>query len=141
MDPQVKHLVRQSWQRVESIAPAAAALFDANLFEADPGLHPLFTGDLTQQGERLMRMIGAAVAGLDVPAALVPVLQGLARRHGGYGVRETHCATVGAALLKTLDEGLGEAFTPPVREAWLEVYGLVSGVMIEAARNVPENAH
>lgn len=137
MNPHTTQLVRDSWQRVESIAPAAAALFYENLFAADPKLRPLFKGDMVRQGERLMHMIGAAVAGLDDVRALVPVLEDLARRHVGYGVREAHYATVGAALLKTLAEGLGEDFTPSVRDAWVQVYGLVSGVMIEAARSAP----
>lgn len=137
MDAHTTELVRGSWQRVESIAPAAAALFYENLFAADPQLRPLFKGDMVVQGQRLMRMIGAAVAGLANPGALVPVLQSLAQRHVGYGVQEAHYATVGEALLKTLAEGLGEEFTPPVREAWVQVYGLVSQVMIDAAREVP----
>lgn len=140
MDAQTTQLVRSSWQRVEAIAPAAAALFYENLFAADPQLRPLFKGDLGRQGERLMRMIGAAVAGLDDAPALVPVLQDLSRRHVGYGVREAHYATVGTALLKTLAEGLGEEFAPPVRAAWVQVYGLVSGVMIQAAKGVAADA-
>ncbi len=137
MNPQSTQLVRASWQRIEAIGPAAAALFYDNLFTADPQLRPLFKGDMPQQGERLLRMIGAAVAGLDDQPALQSVLSELARRHVGYGVQEAHYATVGAALLKTLAQGLGAEFTPPVREAWTQVYGLVSGAMIEAARSGP----
>jgi hemoglobin-like flavoprotein len=137
MNPESTQLVRASWQRVEAIGPAAAALFYNNLFTADPRLRPLFKGDMEQQGERLLRMIGAAVAGLDDLPALQPVLADLARRHVVYGVQEAHYATVGAALLQTLAAGLGDEFTPPVREAWTQVYGLVSGVMIDAARSVP----
>lgn len=128
-------LVRESWRRVDAIAPAAAALFYENLFAADPSLRPLFRGDMAQQGDRLMRMIGAAVRGLDDLPALVPTLQDLARRHVGYGVRPVHYDTVGAALLKTLGQGLGDAFTPPVRQAWTDVYGAIAGVMLAAARD------
>jgi hemoglobin-like flavoprotein len=129
----VRH-VRSSWQKVQAIAPAAAALFYENLFAAQPQLRALFRGDMVQQGERLMRMLGAAVAGLDAPAAFVPVLQQLAVRHVGYGVRDEHYDTVGAALLKTLAQGLGEDFTPQVREAWTRTYGLIASTMREAAR-------
>ncbi len=132
MHPETTTLVRSSWKRVESIAPAAAALFYENLFSADPALKPLFKGDITQQGQRLMQMIGAAVDKLDELPALVPVLESLARRHVGYGVRESHYQTVGAALLKTLDQGLGEHFTPAVRDAWVGVYALITDVMVAA---------
>jgi hemoglobin-like flavoprotein len=137
MNPESTRLVRTSWRQVEAIGPPAAALFYENLFSADPRLQPLFKGDMAQQGERLMRMIGAAVAGLDDLPALQPVLADLARRHVGYGVQEAHYATVGAALLQTLSQGLGEKFTPAVREAWTQVYGLLSEVMIDAARSAP----
>jgi hemoglobin-like flavoprotein len=95
-------------------------------------LRALFKGDMQQQGARLMQMIGAAVGQLDDLPALVPVLQGLAQRHQGYGVQAAHYDTVGAALLETLGQGLGDAFTPPVRAAWAEVYGVMAGVMTQA---------
>jgi hemoglobin-like flavoprotein len=61
------------------------------------------------------------------------VLRQLGARHGGYGVQDGHYAIVGAALIKTLEQGLGDAFTDDVRAAWLSVYGLISRTMIEAA--------
>jgi hemoglobin-like flavoprotein len=128
-------LVRQSWAKVVPIAPQAAALFYQNLFAADPALRPLFKGELTEQGHKLTDMLGAAVSKLDDLDMLIPVLQSLARRHVGYGVQEQHYTTVGAALLKTLEQGLGDDFTPPVREAWAEVYGLVADLMTQAAHN------
>jgi methyl-accepting chemotaxis protein len=134
MDANTIHHVRTSWNKVEAIAPAAAALFYDNLFAAEPPLRALFKRDMAQQGDKLMQMIGAAVARLDDLPSLVPVLQQLAVRHLGYGVREEHYAVVGAALLKTLAQGLAADFTPPVREAWTQVYGLVAATMIDAAR-------
>jgi methyl-accepting chemotaxis protein len=120
---------------VVPIAPQAAALFYQNLFTADPALQPLFRGDMVEQGRKLTQMLGAAVAKLDDLETLAPVLQELAKRHVGYGAQAEHYATVGAALLTTLEQGLGEDFTPPVRKAWAEVYGLVAEVMIRAAHN------
>ncbi|MEP7099950.1 MAG: globin family protein [Burkholderiales bacterium] len=134
MNRQQIDLVRNSFALVQPIATQAAALFYGHLFEADPSLRRLFRGDMAEQGERLMTMIGAAVGLLDRPDALVPVLRKLGARHGGYGVVDAHYATVGAALLLTLEQGLGDAFAPETRAAWTEMYGLVSRTMIEAAR-------
>ena len=89
-------LVKESFDLVEPIAPQAAALFYANLFEADPTLKPLFRGDMIVQGQKLMQMIALAVSKLDSPATLMPALQGLGRRHAGYGVQDQHYDTVGA---------------------------------------------
>jgi hemoglobin-like flavoprotein len=41
-----------------------------------------------------------------------------------------------AALLWTLEHGLGAAFTPTVRDAWTSAYHLLAGAMQEAAREV-----
>ena len=134
MNDHTIQLVRDSFDLVEPIAPQAAALFYANLFAADPSVKPLFRGDMIQQGERLMSMIGLAVAKLDEPEVLMPALQGLGQRHAGYGVRDSHYDSVGVALLKTLRQGLGVAFTEDVEEAWVDVYGVIAGTMKEAAK-------
>jgi len=127
-------LVKESFDLVTPIAPQAAALFYANLFEADPLLKPLFKGDMVVQGHALMQMLGTAVKLLDQPDVLLPALRELGRRHAGYGVQDKHYDTVGAALLKTLQQGLGAAWGPEVEEAWAEVYGVVAATMKEAAR-------
>ena len=128
-------LVQDSWQQVLPIAPQAAELFYQNLFEADPALKALFKEDMQQQGAKLMQMIGAAVGKMNELETLVPILQGLGKRHGGYGVQDEYYGTVGGALLKTLGQGLGPAFTPEVKGAWTEVYGLMADVMTEAAKS------
>ncbi len=126
-------LVQQSWAKVAPIAPKVAELFYQNLFAADPGLKRLFKGNMTQQGQKLMQMIGAAVGKLHDLDGLVPILESLGKRHAGYGVKEAHYQLVGAALLKTLGQGLGDGFTPAVRAAWTEVYGVMASVMIKAS--------
>ena len=134
MNPNTVPLVIRSWAQVAPIAREAAVLFYGNLFSADPTLKPLFRGqNMEAQGARLMQMIGAAVSKLNDLPTLVPILQQLGHRHADYGVQDAHYATVGSALLKTLGQGLGEAFTPEVEAAWTEVYGVMAKVMMEAA--------
>jgi methyl-accepting chemotaxis protein len=132
---QTIQLVQSSWAEVAKIAPQAAELFYKNLFAADPSLQRLFKGDMQAQGNKLMQMIGAAVGKLNDLDSLVPILQSLGRRHAGYGVKDAHYQTVGAALLKTLGQGLGDAFTPAVKAAWTEVYGVMSDVMKKATQS------
>ena len=76
----------------------------------------------------------------DALEGIVPAVQALGRRHDGYGVRDEHYATVGSALLWTLEQGLGAAFTPAVRNAWTEAYGTLASVMIEAANSESHGA-
>lgn len=130
MEQQKITLVQESWAKVVPIAPMAGALFYTNLFEADPSLRALFKGDMDQQAARLMQMIDAAVGKLNDLGFLVPVLQQLGERHATYGVLPAHYDTVGASLLKTLEQGLGPAFTAATKEAWTAVYGVMASVMI-----------
>lgn len=127
-------LVQSSWAKVLPIAPQAAALFYQNLFTADPSLQALFKGNMEEQGKKLMQMIGAAVGKLHDLDTLVPILQNLGQRHAGYGVQDSHYQTVGGALLKTLEQGLGDGFTADVKSAWTEVYTIISSTMIVASK-------
>jgi hemoglobin-like flavoprotein len=135
MTPEQASLVQQSFRQVVPIKEEAAALFYARLFETDPTTPPLFAGrDMREQGAKLMATLGMVVAGLRRPEEIVPAARSLARRHVAYGVTEAQYASVGAALLWTLRQGLGEGFTPAVEEAWTAAYTLLAGVMTEAAR-------
>ncbi|MDM4764760.1 globin family protein [Pelomonas sp. SE-A7] len=129
-------LVRHSFALVEPIAPQAAALFYSHLFAADPMLRPMFRGDMQMQGQRLMQMMAAAVSLLEMPEQLNTALRKLGQRHVGYGVQDQHYPTVGAALIRTLSDGLGEQFTPEVRAAWVTMYAMVSQAMMDAAREM-----
>jgi hemoglobin-like flavoprotein len=134
LTPEQVSLVRDSWNQVVPIADQAAALFYGRLFELDPALEPMFKGDMTEQGRKLTRMIGIAVDGLDRLDEIVPAVQDLGVRHLDYGVKSSHYDTVGEALLWTLDQGLGPAFTPEVKAAWSDVYILLATTMKDAAR-------
>jgi hemoglobin-like flavoprotein len=126
-------LVQSSFEAVKPIAEIAADLFYTRLFELDPPLRAMFRTDRAEQGRKLMHMIGVAVKGLSRPEQILPAVEELGRRHACYGVRDEHYATVGAALLWTLEKGLGEAFTPDVRAAWTAVYTLLTETMQRAA--------
>ena len=127
------NLIRSSFAKVVPIADTAAGLFYDRLFELDEGLRPLFHSDLERQGRLLMQMIATAVDNLDDLERLVPLVQKLGERHRLYGVEPGHYDTVGAALLWTLEQGLGEHYTSDVAQAWCNAYGLLSGVMQDAA--------
>lgn len=136
MEQKTVALVQTSFEKVKPIASTAADIFYTKLFELDPKLKSLFPNSseaMKQQGNKLMTMLGAAVAGLNNLDALIPVLQDLGKRHVGYNVEQSHYDTVGAALLGTLEVGLGDDFTSEVKEAWATVYGTMADVMIKAS--------
>ena len=133
MNDRDRVLVQESFERIAPLAETAATLFYGRLFELEPSLRTLFRGDLQAQGRMLMQTIGLAVRSLDRLEDLLPAVQALGRRHVGYGVQDAHYALVGTALLWTLDQALGTDFTPELRAAWTETYGLLASTMQEAA--------
>lgn len=127
-------LVQDSWEKVKPIAPKAAELFYAKLFELDPEARSLFTGDMVIQGGKLMNMITVAVDNLNSLENIIETLKKSGRQHVDWGVKDSQYDTVGAAFLDTLEKGLGDDFTPDVKKAWTNVYGVLASTMISGAQ-------
>jgi nitric oxide dioxygenase len=130
--------VRASFALVVPIKEATADLFYGRLFEIAPQARALFPDDLSEQKRKLMAMIATAVGGLNKLDALAPTVKALGARHVAYGAKAEHYAVVGEALLWTLERGLGEAFTPEVRQSWTKVYGTLAALMQAGAAEVVE---
>jgi hemoglobin-like flavoprotein len=124
--------VQSTFQFVVPIADQTTALFYARLFELDPSLRQLFNGQMADQRRKLTDMLAFAVNQLDRPDLLLPALRELGARHVTYGVQNAHYATVGAALIWTLRQSLGPAFSVEVEAAWSALYGLISDTMRQA---------
>ncbi len=133
MTPTEIQLVQGSFQSVKPIMEQAAALFYGRLFEIAPEVKPLFSGNMDEQGRKLMKTLAVAVGGLNDLNSLVPVVQKLGQGHVAYGVKPEHYPKVGEALIWTLGQGLGDAFTPDVEAAWKHTYQILSDTMMGAA--------
>lgn len=133
MTPEQLQMIQASFAQVAPHAEAVAAQFYARLFELDPELEMLFRADLQEQGRKLMSALTLLVAG-QVDAETVAAL---AQRHVAYGVEARHYATVGQALLDTLAAGLGDAWTPELKQAWVDLYTGLAGQMQAAAYPQP----
>lgn len=133
MTPRQVALVQDSWKDALAFPETAGQLFYLRLFELDPSLRPMFRGEMRDQGRKLVAMISVAVNGLARIEALLPAIEALGRRHAGYGVKDRHYATVGEALLWTLEQGLGGRFNGELRQAWTAVYELLAAAMQAAA--------
>ena len=132
MTPEQQVIVQTSFAKVAPIADLAATIFYDDLFARDPRLRALFKEDMTDQRQKLMSMLGTAVANLRHWEKIAPAVQALGRRHVEYGVAPADYDTVGAALIATLGKGLGDDFTPEVREAWIACYMAIVAEMMPA---------
>jgi nitric oxide dioxygenase len=133
MTPEQIKLVQQSFAQVAPIADQAAIMFYDRLFEIAPAVKPLFRGDMAEQRGKLMATLAAVVGGLGNIESILPTASALAKRHIGYGVKPEHYASVGEALLWTLQRGLGPGWTEDTAAAWRAAYATLSGFMIGEA--------
>jgi hemoglobin-like flavoprotein len=133
MTPDQVKAVQESFTKVVPISEQAATLFYGRLFEIAPEVKPLFRGDMKEQGRKLMATLAVVVNGLGNLASILPAASALAKRHVDYGVKPSHYQPVGAALLWTLERGLGDQWTPDLNVAWSDAYALLSQFMIDEA--------
>ena len=136
MDAQQIALVQETFEQVAPIADTAAELFYGRLFTLDPGLRPLFKGDMNEQKVKLMQTLAMVARGLHQFETIRPAVEKLGRRHVAYGVEDAHYQTVGQALLWTLEQGLGDSYTPEVAAAWTAAYTILAETMQRAAAEV-----
>jgi nitric oxide dioxygenase len=128
-------LVQTSFQQVLPIADVAGELLYERIFALAPEARALFADDIRPQARKTMAAVKLAVDGLNQLDKVAPYLVKLGARHVRYGVRPEHFDVVGGALMWTLEQGLGEAFTPDVREAWAATWDVVSGAMLAGMRS------
>jgi hemoglobin-like flavoprotein len=96
-------MLEESFAEVAAVREQAAELFYERLFVHDPSLRAMFSNtDMKEQGRKLMAALSLVVISLRKLDSVVPALEMLAVKHGGYGVRDEHYATVGKALIETL---------------------------------------
>jgi hemoglobin-like flavoprotein len=126
-------LVQESFAKVAPISETAAVLFYDRLFEVAPTVKAMFPADMTEQRKKLMATLAVVVNGLGNLESVLPAASALAKRHVSYGAKPAHYPVVGAALLWTLEKGLGDGWTPEVADAWTAAYGTLSGFMISEA--------
>lgn len=137
MSPEQVNLVQQTFALATPQAAEIAAQFYQRLFALDPALRPFFSSDVAEQGDKLMTMLAFVVNNLHRPEQILEAIHRLGERHAYYGVEAHHYTTVGDALLWTLAQHFGSAFTSDVKAAWVAAYQLLAGTMQEATSPVP----
>jgi nitric oxide dioxygenase len=140
MTPDQVKLVQQSFSKVAPISDQAAVMFYGRLFEIAPQVKSMFPANLTEQRRKLMATLAVVVGGLGNLQSVLPAASALAKRHVSYGAKPEHYPVVGAALLWTLEKGLGPDWTSDVADAWKAAYGTLSGFMVSEAYGSPQAA-
>lgn len=143
-------LIQRTWKVVETLptetvgvllfkhifetAPQAAALFSFGKVEGfDPAADHSSNPAVVKHAVGVVKTVGVAIGMLKDLDNLVPVLKDLGKRHTKYGVAAAHYPIVGGAFLKTLEVGLGAAYTEEVKACFTAMWGTVESVMLSEA--------
>lgn len=101
------------------------------LFEQHPQTRAMFhRSSEGAQHKMFAKKLTALVDHVDDPAWLERELGALAANHVSYGVTAEMYPWVGAALLATLREACGDAWTPEAERAWAETYAALSRAIL-----------
>jgi hemoglobin-like flavoprotein len=133
MTPVQIELIRRSFDAIWPVHRKLATLFYRRLFELAPDARPLFTGDMERQHLKLMDMIATIVGALDERELFQSIIADVGRQHARFGVAPAHYAAFGEALIWSLEQQFGGAFTSELRAAWIELYDIVRRGMVAAA--------
>jgi hemoglobin-like flavoprotein len=134
MTPEQTDLIRKSFDALWPVRRRVADLFYGRFFELAPDARALFPQDIARQQLKLMDMIAAIVGALDKREIFQSIISYSGRQHAQFGVRRTHFAAFGEALLWSLEQQFGTAFTPELKEAWSMLYDAVQSEMVRSAQ-------
>lgn len=126
-------LVKESFAHIQTVADKALAYFYGRLFAASPEMRALFPLAMDRQRDRFFTALTRIVWSLDSPEELGAFLDRLGRDHRKFGVNTRHYAEFTGALLATVREFCGPAWTEEVGAAWEAMLGLVTATMVKAA--------
>jgi hemoglobin-like flavoprotein len=134
MTPEQIDLIRKSFDALWPVRRRLGELFYSRFFELAPDARALFPQDIARQQLKLMDMIAAIVGALDQREMFQSIISYSGRQHAQFGVQRTHFVAFGNALIWSLEQQFGTAFTPELKQAWTMLYNAVQSEMIRAAQ-------
>jgi hemoglobin-like flavoprotein len=111
-----------------------AGKFYDRFFETSPDARRLFPSDMEKQHLKLMDTIAALVGTLDNQALFQSIISHTARQHARFGVTSSQLTAFGDALISSLEQQFGSAFTPELKQAWIALYEAVKTDMLSAGK-------
>jgi hemoglobin-like flavoprotein len=135
MTPEHAEIIRRSFDSIWPVRRKFADLFYRRFFELAPDAQRLFSSDMERQYLKLMDMIAAIVGALDRRELFQSIIRHTGRQHARFGVRPSHFVAFGDALIWSLEQQFGAAFTAELRAAWIALYDAVRTEMIRSAQH------
>src|SRR5260370_17713694 len=113
-------LLETSFQEIAPRGEAFVTAFYERLFTRFPQTRAFFAStDMKEQRKKLLGALVLVIQNLRKPEVLTNALKGLGERHVHYGVLPEHYPIVGAILLQTFSNFLGDLCASEPQHAWL----------------------
>jgi hemoglobin-like flavoprotein len=122
-------LIQYSFKTLTAKSKKVGEKFYKHLFESNPEMANLFSGDMKEQAGALMRMVKTVVEGLNNPEIIIPAIQDLGRRHNEYGVAPEQYKNFGECLISTIEKEMGNDFNSATKKAWEKLYDILADEM------------
>lgn len=133
-------LSQKTIQIVKSTAPileengeALTQHFYKRMFSHNPEVAPFFNPTHQQAGSQqqaLAAALCAYAANIDNLEVLSNAVESIAQKHASLLIKPEHYPIVGANLLASIKELLGEAATDEIIDAWKQAYDFLAHIMI-----------
>ena len=107
--------------------------------ERYPQAKPMFAHTSSARQEKMLaEALVAVIDHLEDAAWFETTMMALGERHAGYGVTDVMYAWVGDALLATLAEAAGEAWSDELDRQWTLAYQAIAGTMQAGAKRASQ---
>lgn len=134
-------VLRKSLDLVVERQPQFTPRFYEIFFERYPQVKPLFgRNSAANQAKMLQEAIVAVMDHVEDASWLTSTLGSIGVKHVSYGVEDKMYPWVGECLLATLAEISGPAWTPEVKQAWVDAYGAITSLILAGANRARAEA-
>ena len=122
-------LVQSTFARMRPQAAYWTRIFLRRVFQVEPGVRMIFGSQGEDDSDQWAAVFGWVVDSLDEPELLEAMVGQVARRTAAFGMSANHDFVFRAALLWTVAQALDDEFSGEVREAWIDFYAFLMGML------------
>lgn len=139
LNPKTIEIVKTTAPILEQHGEALTRHFYQRMFSHNPEVAPLFNPANQAAGSQqkaLAAAICAYAANIDNLEVLGGAVELIAQKHASLRILPEHYPIVGANLLGSIREVLGEGATEEVIAAWAEAYGFLADILIGREKQI-----
>lgn len=139
LHPKTIEIVKTTAPILEQHGEALTRHFYKRMFSHNPEVAPLFNPTNQAAGLQQKALAGAIcayAAHIDNLEVLGGAVELIAQKHASLRILPEHYPIVGANLLASIREVLGEGATEEVIAAWTEAYGFLADILIGRERQI-----